>query len=153
DNAVKWSPPDGTVTVRLRRDQVWSLYVLDQGPGIAEADLPYVFDRFYRAEGARSLPGSGLGLAIVQQVIVSHGGTVSAIAPPTGGTLVHIELPIVAEHEPGADVEQRLRQPDEPGLEGTPTVEPASAAALAWGPDPASGPNPYGNPAAPWGPD
>jgi two-component system sensor histidine kinase MprB len=153
DNAVKWSPPAGTVTVRLRRDQVWSLYVLDQGPGIAEADLPYVFDRFYRAEGARSLPGSGLGLAIVQQVIVAHGGTVTVTAPPTGGTLVHIELPIVAEHEPGTEDEQRLPRPDEPGLEGTPPIGPASAAALAWGPDPASGPNPYGNPAAPWDPD
>jgi two-component system sensor histidine kinase MprB len=151
DNAVKWSPPAGTVKLRLRRGQAWSLDVLDQGPGIAAADLPYVFDRFYRAEGARSLPGSGLGLAIVQQVIVAHGGTVSVTAPPAGGTLVHIELPIVAEHEPGGDVEQHLQQPDEPGLDAAPPSDPA--AAPAWGPDPASGPNPYGDPAAPWRPE
>jgi two-component system sensor histidine kinase MprB len=153
DNAVKWSPPAGTVKVRLRRDEAWSLDVLDQGPGIAAGDLPYVFDRFYRADAARSLPGSGLGLAIVQQVIAAHGGTVSVTAPPTGGTLVHIELPIVAEHEPGADVDQHLPQPDEPDVAAAPSSEPAAAAALAWGPDPGSGPNPYGDPAAPWAPD
>jgi two-component system sensor histidine kinase MprB len=152
DNAVKWSPPAGTVKLRLRRDQVWSLDVLDQGPGIAPADLPYVFDRFYRAESARSLPGSGLGLAIVQQVVVSHGGTVSVSAPPTGGTQVHIELPIVAEHEPGGDLQQHLRPGDEPDLDATP-ADPTAAAALAWGPDPAAGSNPYGDPAAPWDPD
>jgi two-component system sensor histidine kinase MprB len=150
DNAVKWSPPTGTVKVRLRRDQAWSLDVHDHGPGIAAADLPYVFDRFYRAEAARSLPGSGLGLAIVQQVIAAHGGTVSVTAPPTGGTLVHIELPIVAEHEPGTVVDQHLPQPDEPAA---PSAASAAATALARGPDPASGPNPYGDPAAPWAPD
>src|SRR5262249_47925361 len=48
DNAVKWSPPSGTVMVRLERGQIWSLDVLDQGPGIASADLPHVFERFYR---------------------------------------------------------------------------------------------------------
>jgi two-component system sensor histidine kinase MprB len=153
DNAVKWSPSAGTVEVRLRRDQAWSLDVLDQGPGIAAADLPYVFDRFYRAEAARSLPGSGLGLAIVQQVITAHGGTVSVAAPPTGGTMVHIELPIVAEHEPGADVDQHVPPPDEPVVAEPPSSEAAAAAALAWGPDPTSGPNPYGDPAAPWAPD
>ena len=100
DNAVKWSPPAGTIRIRLRRQQVWTLDVLDHGPGIAAADLPRVFDRFYRAESARSLPGSGLGLAIVQQVVVSHGGSVQVNSPPDGGTLVQIELPIVVEHEP-----------------------------------------------------
>jgi two-component system sensor histidine kinase MprB len=153
DNAVKWSPPAGLVTVRLRRGQVWSLEVLDLGPGIAAADLPYVFDRFYRAEAARSLPGSGLGLAIVQQVIVAHGGTVSVTAPPPGGTLVHIELPIVAEHEPGSEADQNLPQSDEPRLDDAPPFDPASAAARAWGPGPAAGPNPYGDPIAPWEPD
>ena len=81
DNAAKWSPPGSTIRVRLRRDESWTLEVLDQGPGIAADDLPHVFDRFYRAESARSLPGSGLGLAIVQQVITSHGGSVTAASP------------------------------------------------------------------------
>jgi two-component system, OmpR family, sensor histidine kinase MprB len=100
DNAAKWSPPGGKVTVRLVRADRWTLDVKDEGPGISAADLPHVFDRFYRAESARSMPGSGLGLAIVRQVVMSHGGWVSASTPPgQGGTLVHIELPIVYEQE------------------------------------------------------
>ena len=66
DNAAKWSPPGGVVTVRLIRGAVWSLDIHDQGPGISAEDLPHVFDSFYRAASARSMPGSGLGLAIVQ---------------------------------------------------------------------------------------
>jgi two-component system sensor histidine kinase MprB len=100
DNAVKWSPPGGTVRVTLGREGSWTLDVIDQGPGIAPDDLPHVFERFYRAEAARSLPGSGLGLAIVQRVVAAHGGTVAVASPPAGGTLVHIVLPIVTEHEP-----------------------------------------------------
>jgi hypothetical protein len=100
DNAAKWSPPGGTVLVRLRREDTWKLDVLDQGPGISAEDLPHVFERFYRAATARALPGSGLGLAIVQRIVADHGGTVTATSPAAGGTLLHIELPIVAEHEP-----------------------------------------------------
>ena len=54
--------------------------VRDHGPGIAEDDLPHVFDRFYRAPAARGLPGSGLGLAIVKHVADAHGGSVVAEA-------------------------------------------------------------------------
>ncbi len=100
DNAAKWSPPNGTVEVVLRRGALWSLEVRDHGPGIAAEDLPRVFDRFYRADAARSLPGSGLGLAIVRQVVAAHGGTVGLSTPAGGGTLVHIDLPTVAEDEP-----------------------------------------------------
>jgi two-component system sensor histidine kinase MprB len=99
DNAVKWSPPEGHVAVWLQRGDRWTLDVRDSGPGIAAADLPKVFDRFYRADSARALPGSGLGLAIVRQVVESHGGTVSASSPPGGGTTMHIELPTVVEQE------------------------------------------------------
>ena len=58
------------------------LTVRDHGPGIAEADRPHVFERFYRATAARSMPGSGLGLAIVLQVAEMHGGTVVAEEAP-----------------------------------------------------------------------
>ena len=75
DNAAKWSPPGGQIEVHVRDGE---LSVRDHGPGIDEADLPHVFDRFYRAPAARGLPGSGLGLAIVRQVAEWHGGTVSA---------------------------------------------------------------------------
>ncbi|HEX4864454.1 MAG TPA: ATP-binding protein [Acidimicrobiales bacterium] len=99
DNAVKWSPPGGRVSVWLQRGAYWTLDIRDDGPGISPSDLPKVFDRFYRAQTARSLPGSGLGLAIVQQVVTSHGGSVTASSPPEGGTVVHIELPVVVEQE------------------------------------------------------
>ena len=74
DNAVKFSPPGGVVTVRLKGGEY---SVTDQGPGIAAEDLPKVFERFYRSDSARSLPGSGLGLAIVAQVAKESGGTIS----------------------------------------------------------------------------
>jgi two-component system sensor histidine kinase MprB len=111
DNAVKWSPPGGRVGVWLQRGAYWTLDIRDQGPGISPADLPKVFDRFYRAQTARSLPGSGLGLAIVKQVVNSHGGSVTASCPPGGGTLIHIELPVVTEQEPPPN-EQDTEAPD-----------------------------------------
>jgi two-component system sensor histidine kinase MprB len=91
DNAVKWSPPGGTIDVRVRDGEIT---VRDHGPGIAQADLPLVFERFYRAPAARGLPGSGLGLAIVKHVADDHGGTVAAEAAPGGGTLLRLTLPV-----------------------------------------------------------
>ncbi|CAN5795202.1 HAMP domain-containing sensor histidine kinase [soil metagenome] len=90
DNAVKWSPPDGLVEVRLAGGV---LTVRDHGPGIASHDLPYVFDRFYRSAEARSLSGSGLGLAIVRRTADRHGGQVLAGNAPDGGALLTLRLP------------------------------------------------------------
>jgi two-component system, OmpR family, sensor histidine kinase MprB len=89
DNAAKWSPEGGTVEVRVEAGQVT---VRDHGPGIDEEDLPYVFDRFYRAAAARGRPGSGLGLAIVRQVADAHGGEVTAERADGGGTRVRLRL-------------------------------------------------------------
>jgi two-component system sensor histidine kinase MprB len=89
DNAAKWSPAGGEIEVVARDGEIT---VRDHGPGIAEEDLPYVFDRFYRASSARGLPGSGLGLAIVKQVADAHGGTVVAERPDGGGTLMRLRL-------------------------------------------------------------
>jgi two-component system sensor histidine kinase MprB len=91
DNAVKWSPPGAAVEVQVHGGEVT---VRDHGPGIAQADLPHVFDRFYRAPSARGLPGSGLGLAIVKHVSDAHRGTVSAEMAPGGGTLLRLTLPL-----------------------------------------------------------
>ena len=91
DNAAKWSPPGGEIEVTVRNGE---LIVRDHGPGIDEADLPFVFDRFYRAPSARGLPGSGLGLAIVRQVAEAHGGTVAADRADGGGTVVRLCLPV-----------------------------------------------------------
>lgn len=95
DNAAKWSPDGATVRVRMRQLDPWSvlLEVADAGPGIAEQDLPRVFDRFYRSAGARTMPGSGLGLSIVRQVAVRHGGAVWAGRAPEGGALLVLRLP------------------------------------------------------------
>ena len=89
DNAGKWSPEGGEVEVGVHGDEVT---VRDHGPGIAEEDLPYVFDRFYRSSAARGQPGSGLGLAIVKQVAEAHGGHVAAEPADGGGTLMRLTL-------------------------------------------------------------
>ena len=71
--------------------------VLDRGPGIDPADLPHVFDRFYRATSARTVPGSGLGLAIVEQIAALHGGTVTLAPRVDGGIVAQLHLPAPAQ--------------------------------------------------------
>ena len=73
DNALKFSPDGEAVTVTVHGG---TLEVADRGPGIAPDDRARVFDRFYRATSARTLPGSGLGLSIVAQIATLHGGSV-----------------------------------------------------------------------------
>ena len=99
DNAGKWSPAEGTVTVRLAGGV---LTVDDEGSGIAEADRPHVFERFYRAEESRAMPGSGLGLAIVRQVVDRHGGLVEASQSPAGGARFSLWIPGVPGRTPAA---------------------------------------------------
>jgi two-component system sensor histidine kinase MprB len=89
DNAVKYSPPGAAVEITVAAGEI---VVRDHGPGIAEEDLPHVFDRFYRAPAARRLPGSGLGLAIVRQVAETHGGTVAVEPAPGGGARLRLRL-------------------------------------------------------------
>ena len=90
DNAVKWSPLNGTIRVQLEGDR---LRVADQGPGIAEADMPFIFDRFYRGDTARQTSGTGLGLSIVAQTVAQHGGWVTAGRSAQGGAEFTIQLP------------------------------------------------------------
>jgi two-component system, OmpR family, sensor histidine kinase MprB len=89
DNAAKWSPRGATVEVRLVGGE---LVVRDRGPGFKEDDLPFVFDRFYRASDARNLPGSGLGLAIVRQVADAHGAKVNAQNADGGGAVLTLSF-------------------------------------------------------------
>jgi two-component system sensor histidine kinase MprB len=90
DNAVKWNPPDEPIEVVVDGS---TLSVRDHGAGIPADDLPKVFDRFYRAAGARQLPGSGLGLAIVRQVAEAHGATASATNETGGGARFTLSFP------------------------------------------------------------
>jgi two-component system, OmpR family, sensor histidine kinase MprB len=101
DNARKWSPPGGVVEVEVDDGE---LVVRDEGPGIAEADRPYVFDRFYRSAESRRLPGSGLGLAIVRQVAEMHGGAAWAAVPSSDrvGAELHLRLPALPGNGAGA---------------------------------------------------
>jgi two-component system sensor histidine kinase MprB len=101
DNAAKWSGEDGVVEVGVRADG--TVTVRDHGPGFEPADLPRVFDRFYRAATARGKPGSGLGLAIVRQVAESHGGTVRAENALGGGAL--LTLVLAGASRPGAEMD------------------------------------------------
>nr|WP_202455367.1 HAMP domain-containing sensor histidine kinase [Streptomyces sp. SID8367] len=90
DNAVKFSPPGGTIEVHLMRG---ALTVRDHGPGIPADELPHVFDRFWRSPTARALPGSGLGLSIVARTVESYGGEVALAAADGGGTVATMRLP------------------------------------------------------------
>ena len=100
ENAVTWSPVGGTVHVRLRGHR---LEVADEGPGVAETDLPHVFDRFYRSESARSTAGHGLGLAIAVKAVEEHGGSVAVTRARQGGALFTVELPGTPGPAPAQD--------------------------------------------------
>ena len=112
DNACKWGAEAGHVEVEVAGGR---LRVRDHGPGIADEDLPRVFDRFYRAPGARGMPGSGLGLAIVRHFAETHGGTVHAASDPAGGAKLTLELPALEMTDADA------------APEGAPGIAPAAS--------------------------
>jgi two-component system sensor histidine kinase MprB len=92
DNAVKYSPAGAPIEVSVREGEV---VVADHGPGVAEEDLPRIFDRFYRAAASRSKPGAGLGLAIVREAAEAHGGH-ATVESSSGGALFRLTLPASA---------------------------------------------------------
>lgn len=96
-NALHYTPQDGRVEVRAWSDgRHVTVQVSDTGPGIAPEDLPHIFDRFYRADKARTRAagGSGLGLAIVRSLVTLHGGTVQAESLPGEGSRFVVTLPL-----------------------------------------------------------
>ncbi len=94
DNAVKYTPEGGVVTVGVgREDGLLRLRVSDTGTGIPAEDLPRVFERFYRADPARSEGGSGLGLSIARQIAEAHGGEIEATSRPGKGSTFILNLP------------------------------------------------------------
>jgi two-component system sensor histidine kinase BaeS len=102
-NAIKFTPVGGRVDIRtevLRGEEV-SIEVRDTGVGIAAGDLPHIFDRFWRADVARSRAGIrsgvGLGLAICKWITEAHGGTIDARSRPNRGTTLTVRLPMGAE--------------------------------------------------------
>jgi two-component system, OmpR family, sensor histidine kinase MprB len=123
DNAAKFGSPGAPVEVRLLGGE---LTVRDRGPGIAPADLPHVFDCFYRAASARAVPGSGLGLSIVRQVAEGHGGSVRAESAPGEGTLIRLRLP-------GSASPDRGRPPEQVGAERVGAAQAGAATAAGPG--------------------
>jgi two-component system sensor histidine kinase MprB len=90
-NAAKWTRPGTPVEIIVGNRVVT---VKDHGPGVDAADVPYIFDRFYRSLSARGVPGSGLGLAIAKQAVESHGGRISVRNAEDGGAEFEVELPV-----------------------------------------------------------
>ncbi len=111
DNARRYTPPggsiviDATIVVADRGTKWLSISVQDTGSGIDPVDLPFIFDRFFRIDRARSGShnGSGLGLAIVRAIIAAHGGTIRAESTLGGGTRITFTLPVVESTRPPGD--------------------------------------------------
>jgi hypothetical protein len=92
-NAIKFTEPGGSVTAVVRRnEETASIEVTDSGVGIAAADLPHVFERFYRTSNATAVSGTGLGLAIVHAIVEGHGGSIEVESRPGRGTTFRIDL-------------------------------------------------------------
>jgi signal transduction histidine kinase len=93
DNALKYTPQGGTVTVSVEGvdDQV-VLSVKDTGPGISDRDLPQIFDRFFRGDRSRSRPGTGLGLNLTLAIARAHGGDVKVTSVPGQGSTFTMTL-------------------------------------------------------------
>lgn len=120
DNAARHSPPGGTVEVDVDEQGV---RVRDHGPGVAEEDLPHIFDRFYRGSDDRGRQGSGLGLAIVRQVAEQHHGSVIAANAPDGGAVFTLRLPASAADSgevPSSARASGAGRPDHAGLASGP---------------------------------
>jgi two-component system phosphate regulon sensor histidine kinase PhoR len=94
-NAIKFNNPRGEIVIstNLNADFV-TVSVTDFGVGISKEDLPHIFERFYKADKARSRGGSGLGLAIAKHTVQAHGGTISAKSEEGKGSVLSFTLPL-----------------------------------------------------------
>ncbi|HEY7481735.1 MAG TPA: HAMP domain-containing sensor histidine kinase [Gemmatimonadales bacterium] len=130
-NAIKYTQPGGTVALGLWQDDGWAVItVADTGIGIAPGDLPHIFDRFWRADPARSRtgerPGTGLGLAITKWIAEAHGGSITVQSRPGRGSTFTVRLP--------REAPRTIPHPDRATANEEP-AQPASSARRA-GPSP-----------------
>ncbi|MTJ12718.1 HAMP domain-containing histidine kinase [Anabaena sp. UHCC 0187] len=121
DNSIKYSPAATTIDIETKiistdNGQMLEINIIDSGVGFAVADLPHVFERFYRGDKARyrspvnevnsttGIVGSGLGLAIVQQIVIAHGGVIKAMNhPKTGGAWIQVQFSQIMTNSPSQD--------------------------------------------------
>jgi signal transduction histidine kinase len=97
DNAVKYTAAGGAVRLRAHSEERYTIVeIADSGIGIANSDLPHIFDRFYRADQARSreIPGSGLGLSIARWIADGHGATIEVESSLGHGALFRVRVPL-----------------------------------------------------------
>ncbi|MFA7346396.1 MAG: sensor histidine kinase KdpD [Desulfurivibrionaceae bacterium] len=95
DNSLKYSPQDQPIGINARTDREWLVMeIIDHGPGVAEADLERIFDKFHRVPATEGARGTGLGLSICKGFVQAHGGKISAAITPGGGLTVTIRLPL-----------------------------------------------------------
>jgi len=100
DNAFKYTPEGGQISLEVRAESNLAIFsVSDTGMGISERALPHIFDRFFRAEQARTsrVSGTGLGLSIVQSIVEAHGGKVLVESRQGRGARFRVELPLVEQ--------------------------------------------------------
>jgi signal transduction histidine kinase len=110
-NALRHTGPGAIVLAARAEGQHIQLQVRDTGSGIAAEDLPFIFDRFYRADKSRQRgdsTASGLGLAITKAIVEAHGGTIAVESTPSAGTTFTITLPAVARSGANAHSEERV---------------------------------------------
>jgi signal transduction histidine kinase len=95
DNAIKHSQAQSAISLRIDPGAEWArVSICDQGPGIAPADLPRIFDAFFVGDESRTGAGAGLGLAIARRIVEAHGGSIEAATPTGGGAEFTITLPL-----------------------------------------------------------
>jgi signal transduction histidine kinase len=101
DNALKFTPEKGRITVDMEsRNGIVKLRIADTGPGIDEADRPFIFERFFRSRNGRSEPGKGLGLSLCREIIQLHDGDICAANRPAGGAEFVVKLPVSQAVDP-----------------------------------------------------
>jgi signal transduction histidine kinase len=104
ENATKYTPPEGRITVDLEENAGWAILTVDDnGVGIAPEDLPHIFQRFYRADRNRKAGGTGLGLSIAQWIAEQHGATIQAVSAPGQGATFKVSFPPDHHRQPSLD--------------------------------------------------
>jgi signal transduction histidine kinase len=104
DNALKYTPSGGIVTISARHDSEFILFsVKDTGRGIPKESLPKIFERFYRVPDQENIKGAGLGLAIAREIVEAHGGTIGVTSEPGKGSIFTFSLKIAKSEVPNKE--------------------------------------------------